>query len=217
TFANHTTQSRPASAVSVKGRLLNLIAEHVEFAPATEWDRIYDYAPTLREMGARHLLGTAPGAHFTQRNRKGFTAQNVFPLKYVPHFLDGGAYQRPPHMLHVMWLNAWYAPIERGQLPWIGGARKLIQVTPPSIWVGDGRREGEYDLFYPWAVRRPNANRDHWLILTHLYDAIEIQPLDGFLDRQPWDPDDPTSQADLDAWWRDIEARLNAPKRWPEV
>src|SRR5690606_2675982 len=36
TFANHTTQSRPASAVSVKGRLLNLIAEHVEFAPATE-------------------------------------------------------------------------------------------------------------------------------------------------------------------------------------
>ena len=67
--------TRPASA----GRVLNLLAEHIEFAPCTEHNRITVYDPHLKRFGAAKRMLTCPGMELTGRPLP-INHQNAFPL-----------------------------------------------------------------------------------------------------------------------------------------
>ncbi|MDQ3621775.1 MAG: carboxypeptidase-like regulatory domain-containing protein [Verrucomicrobiota bacterium] len=145
-FGNRSTVSRAFSSASQTGRVLNLIAENVEFAPATERDVISSFKPILEKLNAKHLLATSDGIGLTQR-RKGHNDYNSFPVRYVPGALDGGAPQRPQHILMLFWLNAWYGPSFEKERQWQAGSEKLIQVNPPQFYPTDGGWDGMWRYF----------------------------------------------------------------------
>ncbi len=68
-------------------RMINFAAEHIEFAPTTEHNRLYDWEPHIKRLGLEKYLKTivgieltGPGQHF-----------NAFPLEMKPHTQDWGA------------------------------------------------------------------------------------------------------------------------------
>ena len=128
------------SSASQLGRVLNLLCEHIEFAPATEHNIIHSYEPLLEQLGAKAFLATCPGVGLTAGGRKyGYNDQNAFPFELKPHHLDGGAPQRPHHCAQIKWLASWGAEYDR-KSPWsiaqqkvkYSGPEKLIQVLQPS-------------------------------------------------------------------------------------
>ena len=46
-------------------RLINLAAEHIEFAPTTEHNRIMDWTPTIESLGLVNEISTIPGMELT--------------------------------------------------------------------------------------------------------------------------------------------------------
>jgi len=213
-FGNRSTVSRPFSDASQLGRVLNLLGEHVEFAPATERDFVSDFTPYLEALGAQRLMATCPGIGLTQRVRKTWTSQNSFPVIHVPGAQDGGALQRPQHVFQVFWLGGWYGELTvHGSPSWIPATDKLIQVTPPSIWPNDGRSDGMYNLFYPWRWSHEDPHRNGRLSILHYMDAMEVQPLEEFLELPAWNAKDPKGEEDLQDWWRELEDRRS--RNWP--
>ncbi|MCX5659055.1 MAG: CehA/McbA family metallohydrolase [Planctomycetota bacterium] len=114
------------STASPLGRVLNLICEQIEFAPATEHNFVYSYEPIVKQLKAEVLLATCPGVGMTAGRRHTTTHQNTFPVVWEPGRQDGGALQRPEHIGQVEWLAKWN-----------DGADKLVQVALPR---GDGFR-----------------------------------------------------------------------------
>lgn len=108
------------STASPRGRVLNLVCEQVEFAPATEHNFAFSYEPIVRELGAGALLATCPGIGLTAGRRHTVTHQNTFPVIARPGAQDGGALQRPEHIGQLEWLAKWD-----------DGADKLVQVAIP--------------------------------------------------------------------------------------
>ena len=85
-FHNHSTPSGD-NTCGTDDRIINLAAEHIEFAPTTEHNRIYDWNPHISRLGLadeiKTIVGlelTGSGAHF-----------NSFPLEVQEHEQDGGA------------------------------------------------------------------------------------------------------------------------------
>ena len=68
-------------------RLINLAAEHIEFAPTTEHNRIYDWQPHIRKLGLASHLKTIIGIELTGSGQH----FNSFPLRRDPLAQDGGA------------------------------------------------------------------------------------------------------------------------------
>jgi hypothetical protein len=124
-FHNHSTVSgvtekqyradyQPHPAVDVtsfasqRGRVLNLLCEHIEFAPATEHNTVSSFAPHLEAMKAAHLMASCPGIGLTADRPDARMHQNVFPLPWRPWHLDGGARQRPQYTTQMRWLvDSW--------------------------------------------------------------------------------------------------------------
>ncbi|HYF34092.1 MAG TPA: CehA/McbA family metallohydrolase, partial [Prosthecobacter sp.] len=65
----------------------NLAAEHIEFAPTTEHNRLYDWKPLIEKLGLAPFMSTVPGMELTGR-RAHF---NSFPLTPEPYTQDNGA------------------------------------------------------------------------------------------------------------------------------
>ena len=85
-FHNHSTPSGD-NTCGTDDRLINLAAEHIEFAPTTEHNRLYDWLPHLKRLGLDDEIATVPGIELT-----GSGAHiNAFPLKPDPTKQDGGA------------------------------------------------------------------------------------------------------------------------------
>ena len=137
-FHNHSTPSGD-NQCGTDDRIINLAAEHVEFAPATEHNRIYDWAPHIKKLGLTNeistvigmeLTGGGPGSHF-----------NCFPLLPKPFTQDNGA---PVHSndprLNAITLRDW------------GGARadRWLHINHPDMIEkfidrnADGRPDGGY-------------------------------------------------------------------------
>lgn len=87
-FHNHSTISGDNST-QTEGRLAALIAEGVEFAPATEHQRISSYKPYLKAMGAEALMGTSDGMELTNTPLP-LAHLNAFPLRVRPNTQFGG-------------------------------------------------------------------------------------------------------------------------------
>ncbi|MEZ5326587.1 MAG: CehA/McbA family metallohydrolase [Verrucomicrobiales bacterium] len=85
-FHNHSTPSGD-NTCKTDDRIINLAAEHIEFAPTTEHNRIYDWAPHIASLKLEDYISTIPGLELT-----GSGAHfNTFPLKPEPTKQDGGA------------------------------------------------------------------------------------------------------------------------------
>ncbi len=135
-FHSHASPSGDNTS-SQYGRVLNLLCEHIEFAPCTEHQRIDSYTPHLKKLGVEHLLATCTGMELTGKPLP-LNHHNVFPLIHRPHEQDGGG----PVVDYDPTVQ-----IERVYY-WDNGAEKVVQQNHPDIIKmffdkdGDGKEDG---------------------------------------------------------------------------
>ncbi|MFN9720005.1 MAG: CehA/McbA family metallohydrolase [Planctomycetota bacterium] len=156
-FHSHSSPSGDNTS-SQKGRVLNLVAEHVEFAPCTEHNRISTYSDHIASLGLQSFLATVSGMELTGTPLP-LNHQNVFPLLFRPRTQDGGApvTDASPE-----------TQIER-IAAWDNNSPKLIQQNHPDIgW-----------LFYD---RDGNQKPDEGYSRSFgLMNVMEIHPIDPLL------------------------------------
>ena len=137
-YHNHSTPSGD-NTCGTNDRLINLAAEHIEFAPTTEHNRLYDWGPHIKQLGLTSELATVPGMELTGPGGH----LNMFPLKPVPRTQDGGA---------PVWVND--ARINALQLRDFQGQEqdRWVHLNHPRMEVeffdrnGDGKLDGGYLL-----------------------------------------------------------------------
>ena len=162
-FHSHSSPSGDNTGSQV-GRILNLAAEHIEFAPCTEHNRVSTYVPHIAALGLQSRMATVSGMELTGTPLL-LNHQNVFPLLHSPRTQDGGG---PTSDIDPE------KQIERLAL-WDDRSDKLIQQNHPDIgW-----------LFYD---RDGNGKPDRGFerSLVHI-DVMEVHPVDHILDLQRFD------------------------------
>jgi hypothetical protein len=85
-YHNHSTPSGD-NVCGTADRLINLAAEHIEFAPTTEHNRIFDWRPEMERLKLTPFLQTLVGIELTG-SREHF---NAFPFEMLPFTQDNGA------------------------------------------------------------------------------------------------------------------------------
>lgn len=151
-FHSHSSPSGDNTS-SQLGRVLNLLAEHIEFAPCTEHNRISSYVPHLQRLGAAEQMATCSGIELTSSPLP-LNHQNAFPLVWRPHFQDGGGPPTSPDP---------EVQIERLAL-WDQGSEKVVQVNHPDIGWMFFDRDGD---------RRPDRGYSR---MFGFIDVIEVHP-----------------------------------------
>lgn len=134
-FHSHSTPSGDNTS-SQLGRVLNLLAEHIEFGPCTEHNRISTYSDHLRTLNSQHRMATCSGMELTGSPLP-VNHQNAFPLIYKPRTQDGGG---PPTDEDPV------LQIERIAL-WDDNSDKLVQQNHPNLVqiFGDRDKNGKAD------------------------------------------------------------------------
>jgi len=164
-------------------RIINLVAEHVEFAPATEHNRIYDWQPHIDRLGLTRRLRTIIGLELTGA----FQHLNAFPLKPDALAQDGGApvYHYDPRIDAIV-LRNWGTPSTHpggsrhdtyqntrvGAPYFAGGPDRWVQVNHPSVGRVFFDRDGD------------GAEDGGFTGLEQLLDAAEVWS-DNILDGKP--------------------------------
>ncbi len=72
---------------STRDRIINFAAEHIEFAPTTEHQRLYDWTPQIEALGLSGRIKTVPGIELTGSGQH----FNSFPIEPDPLTQNGGA------------------------------------------------------------------------------------------------------------------------------
>ena len=72
---------------STRDRIINFAAEHIEFAPTTEHQRLYDWSSHIEALGLADRIKTVPGIELTGSGQH----FNAFPFKPDPLAQNGGA------------------------------------------------------------------------------------------------------------------------------
>lgn len=148
-YHNHSTPSGD-NVCGTDDRIINLAAEHIEFAPTTEHNRIYDWEPHIKKLGLEKEMKTVPGMELT-----GSGAHfNSFPLTPEPTKQDGGApvHERDPR-LNAINLRNW-----QGEEP-----ARWIQINHP-------------DMVFNFTDRNADGRADGGFIgLGNLIDGIETE------------------------------------------
>lgn len=138
-FHSHSSPSGDNTG-SQLGRVLNLVAEHIEFAPCTEHNRIETYEPEIAFLKIKDAISTISGMELTGSPLP-LNHQNVFPMIYKPRTQDGGGPVTDPDPT---------VQIKR-LLEWDNHSDKLIQQNHPDIgWLfydknGDQKPDGGYE------------------------------------------------------------------------
>jgi hypothetical protein len=153
-FHSHASPSGDNTS-SQLGRVLNLLCEHIEFAPCTEHNRLSTYDGHLSRLGAGNRMATCVGMELTG-NPLPLNHQNAFPLVLVPHTPDNGA-PTPDSDPELQ--------IERLAL-WDASSDKLVQVNHPDIGWMFRDRDGN---------RLPDTGFDE---MHGRMDVIEVHPPD---------------------------------------
>lgn len=162
-FHSHSSPSGDNTG-SQLGRVLNLVCEHIEFAPCTEHNRVSSYVPHIRSLGIEKLLATETGMELTGRPLP-LNHQNAFPIKYTPHTQDGGGPVTDGDPEEQM---------ERLAL-WDDRSDKLVQQNHPDLgWLfydrdGDGQPDNGHSRSFA------------------LMDVIEIHPVQNALRLEPFE------------------------------
>ncbi len=151
-FHSHSSPSGDNTS-SQLGRVLNLLCEHIEFAPCTEHNRLSTYDPHLKLLGAEKRMATCVGIELTGQPLP-LNHQNAFPMVMRPNTQDGGGptSDQDPEI-----------QIERLAL-WDGASEKLVQVNHPDMGWMFGDRNGDH-------------KRDTGFAAMHGHiDVIEVHP-----------------------------------------
>lgn len=85
-FHTHSTESGD-SVCGLDDRLINLVAEHIEFAPATEHNRLVDWSSAIERLGLKNRLASVTGIELTGAG----SHWNAFPFEPEPGAPEGGA------------------------------------------------------------------------------------------------------------------------------
>ena len=72
---------------NTRDRIINFAAEHIEFAPTTEHQRLYDWSSQIEQLGLSDRIKTVPGIELTGSGQH----FNSFPIKPDPLAQNGGA------------------------------------------------------------------------------------------------------------------------------
>ena len=165
-FHSHSSPSGDNTS-SQLGRVLNLVAEQIEFAPCTEHNRVSTYQPHIDKLCIGTQLASVSGIELTSTPLP-LNHQNAFPMKLTPRVQDGGGPIAGPDL---------ESQIERLALH-DNRSEKLIQVNHPDIgWMfydkdGDGKSDSGFERAFPFM------------------DVIEVHPIDRVLNLGPnseWD------------------------------
>ncbi|MGL4513754.1 MAG: CehA/McbA family metallohydrolase [Lacipirellulaceae bacterium] len=132
---SHSTPSGDNTA-SQLGRVLNLLAEHLEFAPCTEHQRLDVYDGCLQELGASRRMLTCPGMELTGQPLP-LNHQNAFPLVHKPRTQDGGGPETDTNPVDQI----------KRLAGWDNNAPKYVQSNHPNVaqMVGDRDLDGSPD------------------------------------------------------------------------
>lgn len=134
-FHNHATESGD-NTTETESRLLCLAAEGVEFAPATEHNRIVSWKDEIRALGLGAWMSSSDGIELTG-NPLPLNHHNAFPLVPKPRTQDGGGPSTAGDPLTQL----------RRLTDHDAGAEKLVQQNHPDVgWLfydadGDGRKD----------------------------------------------------------------------------
>ena len=155
-FHNHSTPSGD-NICGTPDRLINLAAEHIEFAPTTEHNRIMDWTPTIESLGLENELSTIPGMELTGSGPH----LNAFPLNPKHYHQDGGA----PTWTKDPRVNALNLKNHSGHHP-----TGWIHINHPDMIENfiDRNKDGNIDGGYPGILSLIDA------IETENYRAAEI-------------------------------------------
>ncbi len=132
-YHSHSTPSGD-NYCNTTDRLINIAAEHVEFAPTTEHNRIYDWQPHIDRLGLSRRIRTVPGIELTGSGQH----FNSFPLTPNPLSQNGGAplWNYDPRINAIV-LRNWGTPDLEG------GSRHDVGVNPRvgvDLFAGDADR-----------------------------------------------------------------------------
>ncbi len=135
-FHNHSTPSGD-NYCGTDDRVINLAAEHIEFAPTTEHNRLYDWQPHIDALGLSSEMSTVVGLELTGPNAH----FNSFPFKVHPWLQDGGA----PVWQHDPRLNAIVLRDYQERDP-----NRYVQINHPNVgaFFRDRDRDGVADGGY---------------------------------------------------------------------
>ncbi len=142
-------------------RLINFAAEHLEFVPTTEHNRIYDWGPLIEKLGLSRHMKTVKGIELTGSGPH----FNAFPLIEDPFAQNGGApvWNYDPRINAIV-LRNWGTPTAhpegsrfdteanaRNKVPYFGGGPdRWVQVNHPVVGNvffdrdGDGAVDGGF-------------------------------------------------------------------------
>ena len=160
-FHSHSSPSGD-NTTDQRGRVLNLLCEHIEFAPCTEHNRLDSYSPHLKALGVEKLMGTCTGIELTGTPLP-LNHQNAFPLNLKPRTQDGGAPQTDADPQKQI----------RRLAEWDDNAEKLVQQNHPDIgWLffdknGHYKPTGGYKDGFPYM------------------NVIEVHPIHEVLTMEP--------------------------------
>lgn len=170
------------------GRVLNLLCEHLEFAPCTEHNRIDTYDAHLRRLGATDLMATCTGMELTGGPLP-INHQNAFPLEMHVHTQDGGA--------PVTDVNP-VVQIERLAM-WDDGSDKLVQTNHPNLvqMFGDKDLDGEPD--------------GGFRAMFGIMDVMEVHPPHWILDPNPHPADLPSQPNRMLNWMQLLNLGFRIP------
>lgn len=155
---------------SQRGRVLNLLVDHLEFIPCTEHQRISTYAPHLEYFGATQRVLTCCGMELTGSPLP-INHQNVFPLVHKANMQDGGG-----PTIHV---NP-EVQIERIAM-WDSDSDKVVQINHPNIaqMVGDRDLDGVADAGFRKMFSFADVMEVHPLQLIFEENAVGKDGVDG--------------------------------------
>jgi hypothetical protein len=117
-------------------RIINLAAEHIEFAPTTEHQRLYDWAPHIERLGLSSRIKTVPGIELTGSGQH----FNSFPIVPDPLSQNGGAplWTYDPRINAIV-LRNWGTPSLAGgsRIDSMANARNRVELFGggPDRWV----------------------------------------------------------------------------------
>lgn len=138
---------------SQRGRVLNLLVDHLEFIPCTEHQRIDSYEPHLKHFNALDRVLTCSGMELTGQPLP-LNHQNSFPLVEHRHRQNGGGPTIHPDP---------EVQIQRIAM-WDNGSDKVVQINHPNIpqMIGDRDRDGKPDRGFSQ--------------MLHFADVMEVHP-----------------------------------------
>lgn len=161
-FHSHSSPSGDNTG-SQLGRVLNLLCDHIEFAPCTEHNRIDTYVPHIERLKVGRFMGTCTGMELTGTPLP-LNHQNAFPMVMKPHLQDGGGPVTDSDIETQM---------ERLAL-WDNRSEKLVQINHPDLGWMFNDKDGD---------GQPDAGHSR---LLGLFDVIEIHPVPDILTLDPF-------------------------------